>query len=76
MLDSHRHALDATKQFGKGPLIVGDATGAKEMSLEEMEHRMIAEALERSKGNRRMAARALNISERTLYRKIKDYGLE
>jgi transcriptional regulator with PAS, ATPase and Fis domain len=41
-----------------------------------MEHRLIAEALARSKGNRRMAARALNISERTLYRKIKEYGLE
>jgi transcriptional regulator with PAS, ATPase and Fis domain len=41
-----------------------------------MEHRLIAEALDRSKGNRRMAARALNISERTLYRKIKEYGLE
>ena len=35
---------------------------------------MIAEALERFKGNRRVAARALNISERTLYRKIKEYG--
>ncbi len=37
--------------------------------------KMIAEALERYKGNRRVAARALNISERTLYRKIKEYGL-
>ena len=46
------------------------------LSLQEMEHRMIAEALQRFKGNRRVAARALNISERTLYRKIKEYGLE
>ncbi len=45
------------------------------LSLEDMEHKMIAEALERYKGNRRVAARALNISERTLYRKIKEYGL-
>jgi transcriptional regulator with PAS, ATPase and Fis domain len=37
---------------------------------------MIVEALDRSKGNRRTAARVLNISERTLYRKIKEYGLE
>ncbi len=44
-------------------------------SLEEMERRMIADALERYKGNRRVAARMLNISERTLYRKIKQYGL-
>jgi DNA-binding NtrC family response regulator len=45
------------------------------LSLQDMEHKMIAEALERYKGNRRVAARALNISERTLYRKIKEYGL-
>ncbi len=46
------------------------------LSLEEMERKLIVEALERYKGNRRVAARALNISERTLYRKIKEYGLE
>jgi DNA-binding NtrC family response regulator len=46
------------------------------LSLEEMELKLITEALARYKGNRRVAARALNISERTLYRKIKDYGLE
>jgi len=45
------------------------------LSLQDMEHKLIAEALERYKGNRRVAARALNISERTLYRKIKEYGL-
>ena len=45
------------------------------LSIEEMERKMIAEALERHKGNRRVAARVLNISERTLYRKIKEYGL-
>jgi len=45
------------------------------LSIEEMERKMIAEALERHKGNRRIAARVLNISERTLYRKIKEYGL-
>ena len=45
------------------------------LSLLQMEQRMITEALQRFKGNRRMAARALNISERTLYRKIKEYGL-
>jgi len=41
-----------------------------------MERRMIVTALERFQGNRRLAARALKISERTLYRKIKEYGLE
>ncbi len=44
-------------------------------SLDEMERRMITDALKKFHGNRRMAALALNISERTLYRKIKEYGL-
>jgi transcriptional regulator with GAF, ATPase, and Fis domain len=46
------------------------------MSLDEVEKRMIIGALDRFSGNRRLASRALNISERTLYRKIKEYGLE
>jgi len=49
--------------------------GNADLSLQEMEKRLITEALERFKGNRRVAARALNISERTLYRKIKEYGV-
>jgi transcriptional regulator with PAS, ATPase and Fis domain len=75
MLDEQRQTLDATRRGGQGPVVLGgpDDSG---ISLEEMEHRLIADALARSKGNRRMAARALNISERTLYRKIKEYGLE
>jgi transcriptional regulator with PAS, ATPase and Fis domain len=43
--------------------------------LDEMEKRMILGALEKYSGNRRLAAKLLNISERTLYRKIKEYGL-
>ena len=46
------------------------------LTMSEMERRMIAGALDRNKGNRRLAARELRISERTLYRKIKDYGLQ
>ncbi len=52
------------------------ASGEHFLPLDEMEKRMIISALERFEGNRRLAARALNISERTLYRKIKEYGLE
>ena len=44
--------------------------------LNEVEKRMIIGALDRFAGNRRLASRALNISERTLYRKIKEYGLD
>ncbi len=44
-------------------------------SLEEMEQRLILQALEENRGHRRRAARQLGISERTLYRKLKEYGL-
>ncbi len=41
-------------------------------TLEEAERTLIATALERFEGNRRQTAEALGISERTLYRKLKD----
>lgn len=45
-------------------------------TLEDSEREMIRRALERHQGRRKAAAAELQISERTLYRKIKDYGLE
>ena len=48
----------------------------EEMTLKEMEKIQIEKALERYRRNRRKAARALGIGERTLYRKLKEYGLE
>ena len=45
-------------------------------TLEEVERKMVTEALKRHRGRRREAAIELGISERTLYRKIKEYGLE
>jgi len=46
------------------------------MSLEEVEKEMIKKALERHNGKRKNAAKDLKISERTLYRKIKEYNLD
>lgn len=46
-----------------------------EISLEEIEHEMIKRCLEKFNGNRRKTAEVLNISERTLYRKIKEYEI-
>jgi transcriptional regulator with PAS, ATPase and Fis domain len=45
------------------------------LSLQEKEIEMIRRALERSKGRRKKAAQELGISERTLYRKIKQFDL-
>lgn len=46
------------------------------LSLEDMEREAIKKALDRNGGKRKNAASELNISERTLYRKIKEYNLE
>lgn len=46
------------------------------LSISEVEKEMIAKALERHEGKRKLAAADLGISERTLYRKIKEYKLE
>ncbi|MFN8177383.1 MAG: sigma-54 dependent transcriptional regulator [bacterium] len=45
------------------------------LSLSEMERRAVERALRESGGNRRLAAKTLGISERTLYRRIKDFGM-
>jgi two-component system response regulator HydG len=44
-------------------------------SLEEVEKLFIAETLRLSGGNRELAASKLGMGERTLYRKIKEFGL-
>jgi transcriptional regulator with PAS, ATPase and Fis domain len=46
------------------------------LSLTDKEIEMIKKALEKYNGKRKMAAHELGISERTLYRKIKEYGIE
>lgn len=46
------------------------------LSLLDVEKEMIKKALEKHNGKRKNAAQDLAISERTLYRKIKEYGLE
>lgn len=46
------------------------------MTLEDTERETIRQSLERNGGRRKATAKELNISERTLYRKIKEYGLE
>ena len=56
---------------------IQDAETVEEtLSLEDVEKEMIRKALERHGRRRKNAAADLQISERTLYRKIKEYGLE
>jgi transcriptional regulator with PAS, ATPase and Fis domain len=46
------------------------------LSLADKEVEMIRKALDKFNGKRKLAASELGISERTLYRKIKEYGIE
>lgn len=48
----------------------------EELSLEKKQMDLIKRALEKHKGKRKQAANELGISERTLYRKIKEYNIE
>lgn len=51
-------------------------TGAEPtLPLEELEKRTIADTLQKLGGSRRKTAQALGINERTLYRKLREYGI-
>jgi len=49
--------------------------GLAGVNLNELEKTAIRRTLEMVNGNREMAAKMLGIGERTLYRKIKEYGI-
>jgi DNA-binding NtrC family response regulator len=76
MLLDHVQTPENGRQYVPEPVPTTTSVEPANLSLDMMERRLIEEALERYHGNRRVAARALKISERTLYRKIKEYGLE
>lgn len=46
------------------------------LNLSDLGRQLVEKALERNDGNRKKAAQELGISDRTLYRRIKQYGLE
>jgi len=52
-----------------------EATEETRFSLQEQEREMIRKSLEHNDGKRKEAAKALGISERTLYRKLKQYDM-
>ncbi len=65
---SHIRFTEPTYQSGEAP--------HSTPTLEETERETIRRALERNGGRRKATAKELNISERTLYRKLKDFGIE
>ena len=57
------------------PKIIDEAIIEENLSLQDNECDMIQKALEKNRGKRKVAAKELGISERTLYRKIRQYDL-
>ena len=75
---SDREPAQAEFQVHQGRKDIQDTEEIIEesLSLADKEVEMINKALEKYKGKRKLAAQELGISERTLYRKIKEYGIE
>ena len=68
-------ALEIQKiEENKSEIITQDII-EENLSLQDNEYEIIQKALEKNEGKRKKAAKALGISERTLYRKIKQYDL-
>ncbi len=55
--------------------IAEEISEPESLNLSDLGKQMVERALERNDGNRKKAAQELGISDRTLYRKLKQYGL-
>lgn len=53
-----------------------EVTEPESLNLDDLGRQMVEKALMRNNGNRKKAAQELGISDRTLYRRIKQYGLD
>ncbi len=73
---SEAHPADFTLVRSRGSIQDTEEVVEESLSLAGNEIEMIKKALEKYKGKRKMAAHELGISERTLYRKIKEYEIE
>lgn len=68
-------AEESEEEWQIAEVVEGENNIRKIPTVQDVEREQIVMALERNKGNRKAAAAELGISERTLYRKIKDYDL-
>ena len=60
---------------GEHPATYHQQREQESLNLDKMEKQMLEKALERNDGNRKRAGLELGISDRTLYRRLKQYGL-
>ena len=75
VLDARHIPDDIRSADDPEPAAEGGGASLAGASLEQLEKRAIRETLRLTAGNREQAARMLGIGERTLYRKLKEYGL-
>ena len=71
LVTAHEHHGTEPEQYDDSEVIEDTA----DYSMEGLEKQAIVAALKRNYDNRKLAAQELGISERTLYRKIKEYGI-
>jgi DNA-binding NtrC family response regulator len=69
--------LDFSLPTGESPAgpAIADGAAADELTLEQMEERMIRRAMERSEGNIQRAADVLGVSRQALYRRLEKFGV-
>ncbi len=63
-------------RYDKEPIHTGEIIPVEDKSISEMEKELIEQTLEKYHGSKRKTAQALQISERTLYRKLKEYDIQ
>lgn len=73
---NHAPAASAVTLHPHEHIQESEAVIEESFSIEEKEKELIKKALEKNHNKRKLAAQDLGISERTLYRKLKEYNLE
>jgi len=69
-------AAQVPNLHAKETIQISEPEVEESLSLEEREKDLISKALDKTKGKRKIAAKELGISERTLYRKINEYNIK
>lgn len=75
-LIAHHGQMQSSKKMEEDDITDTEEIVEESLSLEDKEIELINKALEKHNGKRKYAAQDLGISERTLYRKIKEYNIE
>ena len=70
------HAMQPTMEDAVAEEYIEPVKEPENLNLNDLSKQMLEKALERNHGNRKKAAQELGISDRTLYRRLKQYGLD